>query len=106
MSSVLDNVPLLAGAMGMYPIVTESILSTAANPEYMQYFLVDGVFWHFIAYCVGTGGSILLIGSAAGVILMGLEHITFGWYLKRISLLALLGYLCGAGVYIVQQMLF
>ena len=106
MSSVLDNVPLLAGAMGMYPIVTESMLSTAANPEYMQYFLVDGVFWHFIAYCVGTGGSILLIGSAAGVILMGLEHITFGWYLKRISLLALLGYLCGAGVYIVQQMLF
>ncbi|MGV8963950.1 MAG: sodium:proton antiporter NhaD [Candidatus Saccharimonadaceae bacterium] len=105
MSSIFDNVPLLAGAMGMYPIVSESMLATLANPEYMQNFVVDGTFWHFIAYCVGTGGSILLIGSAAGVILMGLERITFVWYLKRISLLALLGYLCGAGVYILQVML-
>ena len=105
MSSVFDNVPLLAGAMGMYPVVTESMLATATNPEYLQYFVVDGIFWHFIAYCVGTGGSILIIGSAAGVILMGLERISFGWYLKRISLLALLGYLCGAGVYILQVIL-
>jgi Na+/H+ antiporter NhaD/arsenite permease-like protein len=106
MSSVFDNVPLLAAAMGMYPLVNESMLSTLANPEYMQNFVVDGNFWHFIAYCVGTGGSILLIGSAAGVILMGLERITFVWYLKRISLLALLGYLCGAGVYLLQMMIF
>lgn len=106
MSSVFDNVPLLAAAMGMYPLVNESMLATVANPEYMENFVVDGNFWHFIAYCVGTGGSILLIGSAAGVILMGLERITFVWYLKRISLLALLGYFCGAGVYLLQMMIF
>jgi Na+/H+ antiporter NhaD/arsenite permease-like protein len=106
MSSIFDNVPLLAAAMGMYPLVNESMLATVANPEYMQNFVVDGNFWHFIAYCVGTGGSILLIGSAAGVILMGLERITFVWYLKRISLLALLGYFCGAGVYLLQMMIF
>ncbi len=104
MSSIFDNVPLLAGAMGMYPVVSEAMLAASANPEYMQNFVVDGTFWHFIAYCVGTGGSILLIGSAAGVILMGLERITFVWYLKRISLLALLGYFCGAGVYLLQLM--
>ncbi len=106
MSSIFDNVPLLAGAMGMYPVVSESMLAASANPEYMQNFVVNGTFWHFIAYCVGTGGSILLIGSAAGVILMGLERITFMWYLKRISLLALIGYLCGAGVYMLQLLIF
>ena len=105
-SSIFDNVPLLAAAMGMYPLVNEAMLATATNPEYMQNFVVDGTFWHFIAYCVGTGGSILLIGSAAGVILMGLERITFVWYLKRISLLALLGYFCGAGVYMLQLLVF
>lgn len=104
MSSIFDNVPLLAAAMGMYPLVNESMLASAANPEFMQNFVVNGTFWHFIAYCVGTGGSILLIGSAAGVILMGLERITFAWYLKRISLIALLGYLSGAGVYLLQIM--
>ncbi len=106
MSSIFDNVPLLAGAMGMYPVVSETMLASATNPEFLQNFVVDGTFWHFIAYCVGTGGSILLIGSAAGVILMGLERITFAWYLKRISLLALIGYLCGAGVYLLQLMIF
>ena len=106
LSSVFDNVPLLAATMGMYPLVTDTMLATVTNPDYMQNFVVDGTFWHFIAYCVGTGGSILLIGSAAGVILMGLERITFVWYLKRISLLALLGYLCGAGVYMLQLLLF
>ena len=106
MSSIFDNVPLLAGAMGMYPVVNEVMLVSAVNPIYLQNFVVDGTFWHFIAYCVGTGGSILLIGSAAGVILMGLERITFVWYLKRISLLALVGYLCGAGVYLLQTLFF
>ncbi len=106
LSSLFDNVPLLAAAMGMYPLVNESLLATVANPEYMQNFVVDGNFWHFIAYCVGTGGSILLIGSAAGVILMGIERITFVWYLKRISLLALVGYLCGAGIYMLQLLVF
>lgn len=105
MSSIFDNVPLLAGTMGMYPVATDAMLAASANPAYLQNFVVDGHFWHFIAYCVGTGGSILLIGSAAGVILMGIERITFVWYLKRISLLALVGYLCGAGVYLVQMMI-
>ncbi|MGB1145740.1 MAG: sodium:proton antiporter, partial [Schleiferiaceae bacterium] len=62
-------------------------------------------FWQFLAYCAGTGGSALIIGSAAGVAVMGLEKISFGWYLKNISLLALVGYLAGAGVYILQNML-
>ena len=62
-------------------------------------FVQDGEFWHFLAYCAGTGGSCLIIGSAAGVAAMGMEKIPFTWYLKRISGLALLGYLTGAGVY-------
>lgn len=106
MSSIFDNVPLLAGAMGMYPIANEAMIAASANPVYLQNFVVDGTFWHFIAYCVGTGGSILIIGSAAGVILMGLERVTFAWYLKKISLLALVGYLCGAGVYLLQILVF
>ena len=106
MSSIFDNVPLLAGAMGMYPIANEAMIAASANPVYLQNFVVDGTFWHFIAYCVGTGGSILIIGSAAGVILMGLERISFVWYLKKISLLALVGYLCGAGVYLLQILVF
>lgn len=88
LSSVVDNVPLVAGAMGMYDLA-----ATGA-------FAPDGVFWLFLAYCAGVGGSILIVGSAAGVVAMGLEKITFGWYLKRISWLALLGYLSGAIVFI------
>lgn len=85
LSAIVDNVPLVAGAMGMYNFPT------------------DHYFWEFLAYCAGTGGSILIIGSAAGVAVMGMEHIDFIWYLKRISLLALVGYLAGAAVYIVQE---
>lgn len=99
LSSIVDNVPLVAAAMGMYPIEPSTATGYAAN------FMVDGTFWEFISYCAGVGGSILIIGSAAGVIAMGLEKINFGWYLKRISLLALVGYLAGAGVYIVEGML-
>ena len=66
----------------------------------------DGVFWEFLSYCAGVGGSMLIIGSAAGVIAMGLEKISFGWYLKHFSIPALLGYLCGAGVYILEVFLF
>ncbi|MCF8295942.1 MAG: sodium:proton antiporter NhaD [Saprospiraceae bacterium] len=87
LSSVVDNVPLVAGAMGMYPI--EQIGTYAQN----------GQFWQLLAYCAGTGGSILIIGSAAGVAAMGMEKIDFIWYMKKISLLALVGYLAGAGVY-------
>ena len=101
-SAVLDNVPLVAGAMRMYPLLDASALAIAANPEYMQYFVQDGVFWHFLAYCGGVGGSMLIIGSAAGVVAMAIEQINFIWYLKRISLLALAGYLLGALVYILQ----
>jgi len=83
LSAVVDNVPLVAGAMGMYDLAT---------------YPVDHLFWHLLAYCAGTGGSILIIGSAAGVAAMGLLHIDFLWYLKRVSLLALAGYLAGLGV--------
>ena len=87
LSAIVDNVPLVAASMGMY--------SLAQYPT-------DSFLWDFIAYCAGTGGSILIIGSAAGVAAMGLERIHFFWYVKRISGLALLGYLGGAAVYIVQ----
>ena len=86
-SAVVDNVPLVAASMGMY--------SLADHPT-------DSFLWEFMAYCAGTGGSILIIGSAAGVAAMGLEKIDFLWYMKRISLLALLGYLGGAIFYIFE----
>lgn len=106
LSAIVDNVPLVAGAIGMYPIATEAMVEAAANPEYLSHFLQDGVFWQFLAYCAGVGGSMLIIGSAAGVVVMGLERINFIWYLKNISFLAMLGYLSGAAVYIIQTMIF
>lgn len=105
LSAVIDNVPLVAGAMGMYEIQTPEMISAITNPEaalYAKHFMVDGIFWEFLAYCAGTGGSILIIGSAAGVAAMGMEKIDFIWYLKRISLLALIGYLAGAGIFYLQ----
>jgi Na+/H+ antiporter NhaD/arsenite permease-like protein len=86
-SAIVDNVPLVAASMGMYDLVT---------------YPADSFLWEFIAYCAGTGGSILIIGSAAGVAAMGLEKIQFGWYLKKISWLALIGYFSGIGIYILQ----
>lgn len=100
LSAIVDNVPLVAGAMGMYPIVE------AGTTGFMADFVVDGKFWQFLAYCAGTGGSILIIGSAAGVAAMGLEKIDFIWYMKKISLLALVGYLAGAGAYYLQVIVF
>ena len=91
LSSIVDNVPLVAGAMGMYEIAP------------IGDFSVDGKFWEFLAYCAGTGGSVLIIGSAAGVAVMGILKIDFIWYLKNISLLALMGYLAGAATYILMQ---
>jgi len=105
-SAVVDNVPLVAGAMGMYDIVTPDMLRMAADPAYAGFFVQDGLFWELLAYCAGTGGSMLIIGSAAGVAAMGLERIDFIWYMKRISLLALAGYLAGAAVYWAQAQLF
>jgi Na+/H+ antiporter NhaD/arsenite permease-like protein len=90
LSAVVDNVPLVAASMGMY--------SLAQYPA-------DSFLWEFIAYCAGTGGSILIIGSAAGVAAMGLEKIHFFWYVRRISGLALLGYFGGVAAYVVQYWL-
>lgn len=87
-SAIIDNVPLVAAAIGMYPL---------------DLFPMDHYFWEFLAYCTGTGGSILIIGSAAGVAAMGMEKISFSWYLKKISFLALIGYFAGAIVYILQH---
>ncbi|HPT20467.1 MAG TPA: sodium:proton antiporter NhaD [Bacteroidales bacterium] len=98
-SAIVDNVPLVAGAMGMYPVEAAGTIGFAAN------FVQDGIFWEFLAYTAGTGGSVLIIGSAAGVAAMGIEKIDFIWYLKHISLLALSGYFAGAGVYYVQTLL-
>ncbi|MEQ8907647.1 MAG: sodium:proton antiporter NhaD [Vicingaceae bacterium] len=93
LSAIVDNVPLVAASMGMYPIVSPELLSTFSpeNADYYQHFVQDGNFWEFLAYCAGTGGSALIIGSAAGVAVMGMERIDFIWYLKKMSLLAVLG---------------
>lgn len=87
LSAVVDNVPLVAAMMRMYGV------------EYPA----DHAFWEFLAYCAGTGGSVLIIGSAAGVAVMGMEKINFVWYLKKISVLALIGYIAGALVFLLQQ---
>tara|TARA_B100000902_G_scaffold247000_1_gene233779 strand:+ start:383 stop:1669 length:1287 start_codon:yes stop_codon:yes gene_type:complete len=91
LSSIVDNVPLVAGAMGMYPIAENGL------------YAADGTFWEFLAYCAGTGGSVLIIGSAAGVAVMGILKIDFIWYLKKISVLAIFGYIAGAATYILMQ---
>ena len=84
LSSIVDNVPLVAGTMGMYS------------------FPIDHYFWEMLAYCAGTGGSILIIGSAAGIAAMSIEKIDFIWYVKRITWIAFIGYLAGALIYILQ----
>lgn len=99
LSSIIDNVPLVAAAMGMYPLPTEAIQTGLPHSAYLLNFVRDGDFWNLLAYCAGTGGSILIIGSAAGVVVMGLEKINFIWYLKHISWIALIGFLAGTGVY-------
>ena len=92
LSSIVDNVPLVAGCMGMYPM--------AVTGDFAQ----DGIFWQLLAYCAGVGGSMLIIGSAAGVVVMGLEKITFGWYMKRITWIAFVGYFAGILCYYLQRM--
>ncbi|WP_255434077.1 sodium:proton antiporter NhaD [Carboxylicivirga sp. M1479] len=96
LSAIVDNVPLVAASMGMYSIA--GVEATGAAMDFMQ----NGHFWTFLAYCAGTGGSMLIIGSASGVAAMGLEKINFMWYLRRISWIALLGYLAGALTYYLQ----
>ena len=87
-SAVIDNVPLVAASLGMF-----------SEPN-------DNILWHFIAYSAGTGGSMLIIGSAAGVVAMGMEKINFIWYLKKISWLAFIGFICGALVFLITRTLF
>lgn len=91
LSSIVDNVPLVAGCMGMYPVASVGDMA------------VDGIFWQMLAYCAGVGGSILIIGSAAGVVVMGLEKITFGWYMRHVSWVAFLGYIAGIVCYWAEQ---
>jgi len=91
LSAVLDNVPLVAATQGMYSL---------------EQYPTDHYFWEFLAYCAGTGGSALIIGSAAGVAAMGMEKIEFFWYIKRITGWAVLGYLAGAGAYVLQYAFF
>jgi Na+/H+ antiporter NhaD/arsenite permease-like protein len=90
-SSIIDNVPLVAALQGMYPLTL---------------YPTDHFFWEFLAYAAGTGGSMLIIGSAAGIAAMGMENIPFSWYLRKMTLLAFIGYAAGAGVYLLQEYLF
>ena len=106
LSAIVDNVPLVAGAMGAYSIPAADALANAKNAAYLANFAQDGIFWQTLAYCAGVGGSMLIIGSAAGVIVMGLEKITFMWYAKNISFLAFLGYISGILVYAAQNAIF
>ena len=94
LSAVVDNVPLVASCMGMYDI--------SADASTMAIYGTDGTFWEMLAYCAGVGGSMLIIGSAAGVVVMGLQNISFGWYLKNFSWIAAIGYLSGIAIYILQ----
>ena len=91
LSSIIDNVPLVAASQGMYSL---------------ERYPTDHYFWEFLAYTTGTGGSALIIGSAAGIAAMGMEKISFMWYLRKISLLALIGYFAGAGIYMLQHLVF
>ena len=103
LSSVIDNVPLVAACIGMYPVADVTAIAASADPAYAQLFAPDGLFWLLLSYCAGVGGSILIIGSAAGVVAMGLEKIDFTWYLKNISLMAFLGYAAGIAVIFVES---
>ena len=97
LSAVVDNVPLVASCMGMYDVVT-----SGAGAELYG---IDGTFWELLAYSGGIGGSMLIIGSAAGVVVMGLQKISFGWYLKHFSWIACIGYLAGILAYWVQDII-
>lgn len=87
LSAIVDNVPLVAASMGMYDIAPMGDMAQ------------DGIFWQLLAYCAGVGGSMLIIGSAAGVVVMGLERISFGWYMKNVTWKAFVGYIAGMACY-------
>ncbi|MFM7729817.1 MAG: SLC13 family permease, partial [Flavobacteriales bacterium] len=98
LSSIVDNVPLVAAAKEMY-----AITPVISGDPWTDYFVRDGLFWQFLAFTAGTGGSILIIGSAAGVAVMGIERISFGWYLRKIAPWALLGYVAGGLAFVLQN---
>lgn len=100
LSSVVDNVPLVAATMKMYPIADAAMV--ASDPA-LAGMVQDGMFWQLLAYCAGVGGSLLIIGSAAGVVAMGIMHIDFGWYLKNITWVAFLGYIAGILVFFIEK---
>ncbi|QFQ12776.1 sodium:proton antiporter [Pseudoprevotella muciniphila] len=93
LSSIVDNVPLVACCMKMYAI----------DPNVASDFAQDGIFWQLLAYCAGVGGSMLIIGSAAGVVVMGLEKISFGWYMRKITWIAFVGYIAGIAYYWLER---
>lgn len=105
LSSIVDNVPLVAACMNMYPVATPDMIASAADPAYMAMFVEDGLFWHLLTFCAGVGGSLLIIGSAAGVVAMGIEKISFTWYLRRITWMAFLGYLAGMGTIALETLI-
>lgn len=96
LSSIIDNVPLVAAAMGMYPLADPAVVEAGT---YAAAFVQNGIFWELLAYCAGVGGSLLIIGSAAGVVAMGMTKISFGWYMKNITWRAFLGYIAGMVTY-------
>lgn len=97
LSAIVDNVPLVASCMGMYDVTMLPDTMTAAGNAAV--YGVDGTFWQLLAYSAGIGGSLLIIGSAAGVVVMGLQNISFGWYMKKFTWIVLAGYLAGIGVF-------
>lgn len=97
LSAIVDNVPLVASCMGMYDVaIVQDTMTAASN---VAIYGTDGTFWQLLAYSAGIGGSLLIIGSAAGVVVMGLQNISFGWYMKKFSWIVLIGYLAGIGVF-------
>ena len=100
LSSVVDNVPLVSACIKMF----EGIVPPGSTDPYLLNFIEDGLFWHLLTFCAGVGGSLLIIGSAAGVVAMGIEKIQFFWYVKRISLLALAGYLAGIAIIYLESL--
>jgi Na+/H+ antiporter NhaD/arsenite permease-like protein len=92
--------------MNMYPGATPDMIAVAADPAYMQLFVEDGLFWHLLTFCAGVGGSLLIIGSAAGVVAMGIEKIEFLWYVKRITWMAFIGYVAGIACIWLESLIF
>ena len=97
-SAIIDNVPLVAACMGMYPVADAASVAASIDPAYAASFVQDGIFWLLLTYCAGVGGSMLIIGSAAGVVTMGLEKMDFGWYLRTVTPAMSVGYLAGIAV--------